>query len=152
VDVLVAIAIAVGILGVLVPVLPGLLLVAAAVGAWALANEARWLLAAVLVITAVAMAIKIAVPARTARDAASTAALAVGAAAALVGFFVVPVIGMIVGFLLGVLATEVVRLRDPGAALRATWSTARSVGIAIAVELAAAVAIAGLWVAALVAG
>jgi uncharacterized protein YqgC (DUF456 family) len=149
---LVAVAVAVGIVGVVVPVLPGLLLVAAAIGAWAVGNDAWWLLAAVVLLSAVTLGLKVALPARAARDSASTAALVVGAVAALVGFFVIPVVGMVVGFLVGVLAVELIRLRDPAGAWRATWATARSIGITMAIELAACIVMAGLWAGALLLG
>ncbi len=146
---LVGLAILIGVVGVIVPILPGLLLVAGAVGVWAVAHDVWWLLALVLALTCAAMALKFTIPARTARDAASTAALAVGAAAALVGFFVIPVVGMVIGFLAGVLVTELIRLKDPRAAWTATWATTKSIGITIAVELLAAILIAGAWVGAL---
>lgn len=151
-DVLVGAAIVVGLLGVVVPVLPGLLLVGAAIGLWAIADQAWWLLVLTVLITTVSLALKIAIPARTARDSASTAAVAVGAVAALVGFFVIPVVGMIVGFLAGVMATELVRLKDPRPAWQATWATTKGIGISIAVELVAVILMSGLWVGALLTG
>ncbi len=147
-EILVAIAILIGVAGIVVPVLPGILLISSAIGLWAIADDAWWLLAAVVALTAIALVLKIAIPARTARDNASKAALAVGAVAALVGFFVVPVVGAILGFLLGVLAAELVRLRQWSPAVRATWSTAKSVGVTMAVELAVSLLMTGLWVAA----
>jgi uncharacterized protein YqgC (DUF456 family) len=151
VEILVALAIVVGVAGVVLPVLPGILLVAAAVGIWAAAHGAWWLVAAVVVLTAAALTLKIAIPARTAQDAASTAALALGAVAALVGFFTVPVVGALLGFVVGVLVAELLRLRNLPAAWQATWATAKSLGLAMAVELGAVLLMAGLWVAALVA-
>ena len=150
-EVLVAVAILIGVVGIVVPVLPGILLISSAIALWAIADNAWWLLAAVAALTAIALTLKIAIPARTARDTASKTALAVGAAAALVGFFVVPVVGAILGFLLGVLAAELARVRQWAPALRATWSTAKSVGLTMAVELAVSLLMTGLWVAALLA-
>ena len=147
---LVGLAIAVGVVGVVVPVLPGLLLAAGAVSVWAVANEVWWLLAIVLLLATTTLLLKFLIPARTTREAASVTALAVGAVAALIGFFVVPVVGLIIGFLVGVLATETVRTRDLATAWSATVTTLRSIGLTIAVELVAVVLIAALWVAALV--
>ncbi len=146
---LVALAVLVGVVGVVVPILPGLLLVALAVAWWAAAHQAWWLLALVVALACTATAAKYALPARAARDSASTPALAVGALAALVGFFMLPVIGMIVGFLVGVLVSELIRRRDLTQAWRATRESAKAIGLGMAVELAAAIAIAGAWVAAL---
>jgi uncharacterized protein YqgC (DUF456 family) len=147
-EILVAVAILIGVTGIVIPVLPGILLISSAIAVWAVANGTWWLLAAVVALTAIALALKIAIPARAVRDSASKAALAVGAVAALVGFFVVPVVGAILGFLLGVLAAELVRLRQWRPAVRATWSTAKSVGLTMAVELAVSLLMTGLWVAA----
>ena len=148
-ELLVVLAIIIGLLGVIVPILPGVLLVAVAVGGWAVANDVWWLLAAVVVLTAISLVLKFLIPARTARDAASTTALAVGAVAALVGFFVIPIIGIVVGFLAGVLVTEMVRLKDLSSAWQATWQTTKSIGITIVVELVAVIWLAGMWLTAL---
>jgi hypothetical protein len=77
-------------------------------------------------------------------------AVAVGAVGALIGFFAIPVVGFIVGFLAGVLLAELARLREMGPAWDATWATTKGIGISIAVELAAVVAMAGMWATALV--
>jgi uncharacterized protein YqgC (DUF456 family) len=151
VEILVALAIVVGVVGIVLPILPGILLVASAIAIWAAVEGVWWLLAVVVVLAAVAVILKIAIPARTARDSASTIAMAVGAVAALVGFFVIPLVGAIVGFLAGVLITELARLRVLADAWRATWSTAKSVGLTMAIELLTALVMAGLWVSALVA-
>jgi uncharacterized protein YqgC (DUF456 family) len=150
VELLVVAAIVVGLVGVVVPVLPGLLLVAGAIGLWAAAEQVWWLLAAVVVLGALALALKVAIPARTARDSASMWAVAVGAVGALIGFFAIPVLGMIVGFLAGVLLAELVRLRALRPAWDATWTTTKGIGASIAVELAAVIVMAGLWATALV--
>jgi hypothetical protein len=149
-ELLVVAAILVGLVGVVVPVLPGLLLVAGAIGVWAAAEQVWWLLAAVVVLSALALALKVAIPAKTARDSASMWAVAVGAVGALIGFFAIPVVGFIVGFLAGVLLAELARLREMGPAWDATWATTKGIGISIAVELAAVVAMAGMWATALV--
>lgn len=149
-ELLVVAAILVGLVGVVVPVLPGLLLVAGAIGVWAAAEQVWWLLAAVVVLSALALALKVAIPAKTARDSASMWAVAVGAVGALIGFFAIPVVGFIVGFLAGVLLAELARLRAMGPAWDATWATTKGIGISIAVELAAVVAMAGMWATALV--
>jgi uncharacterized protein YqgC (DUF456 family) len=148
---LVAAGIVLGLIGVVVPVLPGLLLVSGSIGVWAWATRTWWLLAAVCVITVVVLVVKVVLPAHTARESASTWALAGGAVGGLIGFFAIPVVGMFIGFLAGVLATELVRLRAVRPALDATWATTKSLGISMALELVAALVLAGLWVAAVVA-
>lgn len=142
----------VGVVGTVVPVLPGLLLVAAAIGVWAGFNGAWWLLAVAVVVGVAVTVLKFALPARTAGEQASGWALGIGAILGLVGFFVIPVIGLPVGFVAGVLLSELVRLRDLGPAWQATWATLKSVAITMLVEFIAATILAGLWVFALVTG
>lgn len=149
-DVLVAVAIVVGLVGVIVPVVPGTLMVGAVIAVWAGVERVWWLLALVLVISAVAVTLKFVVPARAAKQAASTSALVAGALGALVGFFVIPVIGMVIGFLVGVLGAEFARRKALQPAWAATWATTKSVGLAMLVELVAVIMMAGLWVGALV--
>lgn len=149
-ELLVVAAILVGLVGVVLPVLPGLLLVAGAIGVWAIAEQVWWLLVAVVLLSAVALGLKVAIPAKAARDSASMWAVAVGAVGALIGFFAIPVVGIIVGFLAGVLLAEFVRLRQLQPAWDATWATTKSVGITMIVELVAVIGMSGLWVTALV--
>jgi uncharacterized protein YqgC (DUF456 family) len=150
VEILVAVAIIVGLVGVVVPVVPGLVLAGGAVSVWAAVEQQWWLLAIAVLLTILTTALRLAIPARTARDAASTWALAVGAVAALAGMFVIPVIGAIVGFLVGVFGTEVVRMRQLGPAWQATWTTTKSLGVTMALELASILILAALWVTAVV--
>lgn len=148
----VALAIVAGMVGVIVPLLPGSALVAIAVGGWSVANQQWWLTVAVTLLFLVALILKYAIPARATRDAASTWALGIGAALGLVGFFVVPVVGLPLGFVVGVLGTELVRLRQASMAWQATWQTIKSLGIATVVELLAVIVMAALWVTALALG
>lgn len=148
-EILVALAIVVGVVGIVVPILPGVMLIAAAVGIWAVTEQVWWLLAVVILLAIGSTVAKFAIPARATHASASTAALAIGALGALVGFFVIPVVGAIVGFLVGVLATEAYRQRDLELAAQATWSSAKSIGLTMVVEMAAALIMAGLWVGAL---
>lgn len=151
-EILVALAIIVGLVGVILPALPGLLLAAAAIALWAGFEGVWWLLGMVVLIAGGMTVLKIVIPARTARDAASTSALVVGSILALVGMFVIPVVGAIAGFLLGVFGTELVRLRHPSPAWTATWTTTKSVGLTMALELFSVLVMASLWVGALLVG
>jgi uncharacterized protein YqgC (DUF456 family) len=106
VEVLVALAIVVGVVGVIVPVLPGSVLVLGATLVWALdiATTTGWAVFAIcttfLVLGAV---VKYAVPGRRLQEAGiPTSTLLLGGVLGVVGFFVIPVIGLVVGFVLGV--------------------------------------------------
>jgi uncharacterized protein len=150
VELLVAVAIAVGLAGILVPVLPGSVLVLAAVLVWAwdVGGTTAWLVfalaAAVLVVGAV---VKYVVPNRRLKDAGIPASTQwLGAALGVVGFFVVPVVGLLLGFVLGVYLAEHHRL-GARAAWPSTWHALKAVGLSILIELAAGFVAAGVWVA-----
>ena len=142
----------VGLVGIVVPVLPGLLLVAGAGLAWALEDPSplRWAIAATLCVIAVAASIAAAVvPARRASAAgAPRSALVAGVAGMVAGFFLIPVVGALIGFPAGIYAAELARLHDGRAARATTVATLRGVGVGIAIQLAAGVVMIGVWLAA----
>ena len=149
VEVVVAIAIIVGILGVLVPVLPGSGLILGAVLVWATetGGATAWaVFAAVACLLGVGAVVKYAVPGRRLSDAgipSSTQWFGVGLA--VIGFFVVPVLGLFLGFVLGIYLAERRRL-GPGAAWPSTRRALRAAGLSILIELTAALLAAGVWV------
>ena len=152
-ELLVAVAIAVGIAGIIVPVLPGTILVLGAVLVWALdiGTTTAWTVFAVSTLLLVAgSVVKYLVPGRRLKTAGvPNRTLLVGALLGFVGFFVIPVVGMFIGFVLGIYVAE--RARVGGAlAWPSTKGALRAVGASILIELAAAVLAAGVWVAGVV--
>jgi uncharacterized protein YqgC (DUF456 family) len=149
---IVGLAIAVGIAGVVIPVLPGALLAWAAIAVWALAvgSTAGWVaLAAATLLIGGGQVVKILVPGRRLRDAGvPRQSIVVGLVGAGVGFFVIPVVGFFVGFPLGVYLEERRRLARHDAAWRSTREALRAIGVSILIELAATALAAGAWVAA----
>ena len=73
----------------------------------------------------------------------------IGAGLGIVGFFVIPVVGLLVGFVLGVYLAEYQRL-GPKAAWPSTWHALKAVGLSILIELVAGVTATFLWVAGVV--
>lgn len=149
-DVLVGLAILVGLVGVAVPVLPGLLLVWGAVLVWALFEDGsgRWaVLAAVSAIALAGQVVKYLLPGRRMQAAGiPTRTLLTGAVAGVVGFFVIPVVGAVIGFVLGVYLAE--RARLPQAAAGSSTRTAlRGVLLSVLIEFTAAALCAGTWLA-----
>lgn len=140
VDLLAALAIAVGLAGILFPVLPGSLLILAAVLFWAVevGETAGWVVFTVAtVLLATGTIVKYALPGRSMKRAGvPNSTLALGAVAGIVGFFVIPVVGLLVGFVGGVYAAEVRRV-GPEAARRTTTAALKAVGASILIELAA---------------
>lgn len=148
-EVLVALAIAVGIVGIIVPVLPGTVLVMGAILVWAieLGTTTGWVVFAVAtVLLAAGSVVKLLVPGRRLKaSGVPTRTLVVGTLLAFIGFFVVPVIGMLVGFVLGVYLAE--RARVGGAEARpSTVRALKAVGVSILIELVAAFLAAATWV------
>jgi uncharacterized protein YqgC (DUF456 family) len=147
-------AMLVGLVGILIPVLPGSLLVWAAVVVWAFAGEQSTAVrvgvaAAATALTGVALVVSTTLPARRARDEnASRWAAWIVAAGTIVGFFVVPVVGALLGGPVAIFLAETVRLRDARAGWRSAVRTLRALGAGIAIELAAAVVVIGVWLAA----
>jgi uncharacterized protein len=62
-----------------------------------------------------------------------------------VGFFVIPVVGLVVGGVAAVYLAELARLQDLGLAWRSTWAVLRGIGIGMLVELTAALLMVGVW-------
>jgi uncharacterized protein YqgC (DUF456 family) len=139
----------VGVLGVLIPVLPGLILCWLGVLLWALLGDAgagRWVV--LVVATAIAVGgtvLKYLWPGRRLKSTGvPTSTLVAGGVLGLIGFFVVPVIGLVLGFVLGVWLAERVRLGD-GRAWSSTKQALAAVGLSMLVEFGAALAVALVW-------
>jgi uncharacterized protein len=150
--VLVGVAILAGLLGVLLPVVPGLLLSWGAVLVWALVERtvAAWtVLAVATVLLAASQVVKYLVPGRRLRSAGVPwGTLAAGGVLAVVGFFLIPVVGAPIGFVGGIYGAERVRLRTHAAAWPSTVRALQAVGLSVLIELTAGLLIAGAWLAA----
>ena len=147
-ELLVGLVVLVGLVGVVVPLLPGTLLVAAAVVVWALDERSTtaWVCTAVaLALLAVGVVVKYLVPGKRLKSSGvPTSTLLLGGLLGVVGFFVVPVIGLFLGFVLGVYLSEVRRLGSQRA-WPATRAALAAVGLSVLIELAAALLAAVVW-------
>lgn len=151
---LAGLAIIVGILGVIVPILPGLVLCWLGVLAWAVFVDngaGRWaVLALVTLIAATGTVVKYLWPGRNLkRGGVPNRTLLVGGVLGLVGFFVIPVVGLVIGFVLGVWLAERVRLGDSRQAWPSTKHALKAAGLAMLIELAAGLGILVVWLAGL---
>jgi uncharacterized protein YqgC (DUF456 family) len=150
VTVLCGLAILVGIVGVVVPILPGLLLSWAAVLAWTLLVDRGWGKWVVLgVATGVALAgtvVKYAWPGRNLkRTGVPNRSLFAGGVLGLIGFFVIPVVGLFLGFTLGIWLSERIRLGSSQQAWPSTKQALKAVGLSMLIELAAGLTIGTVW-------
>lgn len=148
VDLLAGLVIAVGLVGILVPVLPGSVLVVAGVLGWAATTggAAAWsVLAVVVAVVLVGAVVKYVVPSRRLGVVGIPASTQyAGALLGLVGFFVVPVVGLVVGFVLGVYLAELRRVGSRQAG-PSTWHALKAAGLGIVIELLAGVLAAAVW-------
>ena len=147
-EIVCALVILVGLIGIIVPILPGSILILGAVLAWAVVTGGwtAWMVFAVATLfLVVANVVKYLVPGRQMKNAGvPSSTLWFGALGALVGFFVLPYVGLFVGFVGGIYLAE---HRRVGAerAWPSTKHALQAVGVSILIELAGAVLAAITW-------
>jgi len=147
---LVAVAIAVGLVGILVPLIPGSILIFAAIGVWAYVEGTTiaWVTFGVAAaILAAALLVKYLWPMKRMRRAdVRTFSLFAGAILGVVGFFVIPVVGLVVGFVLGVFLAELTLRGNSRLAWASTVHAIKGVALSVGVELAGALVATMVWV------
>ena len=140
----------VGLIGIVVPLLPGLPLVWVAVLVWA--SEAQTPAGWVVLGTATALALtgsllQYLLPGRRmAKAGVTTSSTVAGAALGVVGFFVIPVLGAFLGFALGIYLAERIKLGAHAAAWPSTKHALKAIGLSMGIELLTGLAIATTWV------
>src|SRR6476619_6895738 len=149
VDLLVGLAVLVGLVGIVVPVLPGSILILGAVLVWAAASATAvgWVVFALVTTLLVAGGIvKYAVPGRGLKAAGIPGrTLVLGGLLGIVGFFVI----LVVGFVLGVYLSELQRV-GVDAAWPSTRAALKAAGFSLLIELAAGLMAAAAWLVAAV--
>ena len=147
--VLVALVIAVGIVGIIVPLLPGILLVYVAILVWAVVehNVTAWVtLGVVTVLIGATTLIKYMWPMKRMRSAdVGTMTLLAGAVLGIIGFFVIPIVGLVIGFVLGVYLAELANRHDQRVAWTSTKHALKGVALSVGVELAGALLATAAW-------
>jgi uncharacterized protein YqgC (DUF456 family) len=138
-----------GLVGILVPGVPGSWLVWAAVLWWAL-KDPRPVAWGVLVGATVALflsqVVRWALPPRRLRTSGATPRMGVYAGVgAFLGFFLIPVLGAIPGFMAGIYVSERLRLGRHGEARAALRTAMRSGGSSVLAELFTCLLIMGAW-------
>jgi uncharacterized protein YqgC (DUF456 family) len=145
-----------GLLGVLIPGIPGPLIVWAGVLWWAMTEQTglAWVvLIGATVVLLLNQAVKWLLPTRDLRAAgAPYRTLFMAGATGIVGFFVIPVIGGPLGAIGGLYALERVRLGSHGDAWASTRTVMRAIGLSVLVELFACLLAVGAWAGAVIAG
>ena len=166
--VVVAVGVAVGLIGVVVPVLPGTVLIGLSVLVWAVVTGGTaWAVfaGAAVLLAAGQVAMYLLPGRRMTRAGIRKRTLLLGGALGLVGFFVVPVVGLPLGFVLGIFLAELLRAAPvptagatrpdgPGPlaphrtalAWSSTVTALRGVGLSVLLEGLAGTLAAGTWV------
>ena len=152
---LVAIVMVVGLAGVLLPGLPGTLLILGSGVAWAALvaddGSGRWVVVAVMAaLFVVGAVLKYALPGRQLSGQLPRSTLVYGAIGAAAGFVVLPPLGLLIGGVLGVYVAERRRLGPGAEARRSTVQVLKAVGLGILAELVAGVLMIATWVVGLV--
>lgn len=153
---LVGLVLLLGVVGVMVPGVPGTWLVWAGLMWWAVRERSDlawtlWVAATALML--LVQVVKWLLPTRRLRGAAVSPRTAVYAGTgAVLGFVLVPVVGAVPGFVGGIYLCERLRLGTHGEAWASARSVMRAVGTSVLVELFACLAVVGAWVGAVAAG
>ena len=146
---LVGVAIFVGIIGIVIPVLPGAILSLAAILIWSLEEQSAtgWIVLAVAVLLiGASQVIKYIVPERRLRESGvPRRSMLIGVVLGIAGFFLIPVVGMFVGFPLGVYLSERQRLGTHDRAWTSTKHALRATGLSILIEFIGTSLAAAVW-------
>ena len=149
VEVLVALGIVVGLVGVVVPVVPGVVLVWVAILVWGIdvGTATGWaVVTAATTVIAGGQVVKYTIPGKQLRaSGVPNRSLVIGGLVAIVGFFVVPVVGLFIGFVLGVYSSELQRV-GARMAWPSTRAALRAVSVSMLVELMSVLLATAVWI------
>ncbi len=130
--------------------LPGALLVWAAILVWSIdvGSATAWgVFAAATLFIAGGQVVKYMIPGKQLKaSGVPNRSLVAGGLLGIVGFFVVPVVGVFLGFVVGIYASEYQRV-GARAAWPSTRAALRAVGVSMLIELASALLATAAWIA-----
>lgn len=147
---LIALAMVAGLIGTALPLIPGLPVVWAAALLYGLAagfgatGTVAFTIISLLAIAGIVAGLVLP-HRRVAAGGAPRSTVLAGVLGAIVGFFVIPVIGLLIGGVTGIMLAEYRRTSDRGAAWKSTKDMVVGFGIGILAELAAGVAMVLVW-------
>ncbi len=148
-EVVVGLVILVGLTGIVVPILPGVILIFGAIAVWAFltGGAVAWTVFAIAtVLLTVSGVVKYTWPGRKLKEAGvPNRTLLLGGIAGIVGFFLIPVVGLFVGFVVGVYLSELQRLPEQRQAWESSKQAIKGVGLSMLVELLGALLAGGVW-------
>jgi uncharacterized protein len=156
VTVLCGAAILVGVAGTVIPVLPGSFLIGLGLLGWAIwggEGTTGWVVFGIgMVFVLAGMAASAVLAGRKLKQhRIPSRSVALGIVLGIAGMFIIPVVGLFVGFAAGLLLSEVQRTRNVRTAMITSWAALKATGLGILVEfglacLAASTWLVGVWV------
>jgi hypothetical protein len=148
--VVVALIMLVGLIGIVIPLLPGLLLVWVAVLIWAAETQTKagWVVFGICTVLALSgVLLQYLLPGRRmAAAGVTTSSIVTGAVFGVVGFFVIPVVGVFLGFPLGIYLAERIKAGTHAAAWISTRHALKAIMLSVGIELLTGLAITTTWV------
>lgn len=148
-DVVVGLIMLVGLVGIVIPLLPGLLLVWGAVLVWAIEAQspASWVVLGIATILALlGTLLQYLLPGRRmARAGVTTSSTVAGVGLGIVGFVVIPVVGAFLGFALGIYLAERIKLTTHAAAWPSTKHALKAIALSMGIELLTGLSIVTTW-------
>ena len=150
-ELLIGLTMAIGLIGTIVPVFPGILLVWTSGLVWTVADGGgviRWSLFALMTVLATTgLVASVRIPSQSTRSQnAPQWTLLISSTFAVIGFFVIPVLGVFIGFALGVLLSHLIETKDFSESSQQMWITVQAFGKAALIQAVCATAIVGVWV------
>ncbi|MDO5727338.1 MAG: DUF456 family protein [Bowdeniella nasicola] len=154
-DAIIALGILVGIIGAIIQVYPGFAITAIVIAIWGATVKGSWgltiLAGAIIALIAVSIGKYVLAYRQLTRQAVERSTIIMGAVGAAIGFYLLPVIGMVVGFPIGIYLAAWRKTGNSATARRQTVIAVKTVGISILVELGVTLALATWWVIAMIA-
>lgn len=149
---LIALAMLVGVIGTLLPLIPGLPIAWGAALVYGLAagfgGTGTIAFTLISVVAALGMIAAFVLPhRRVAATGVPRSTVIAGLVGGIIGFFVIPVVGLPLGAIAAVMAKETARTSDTSAAWATTKNMIVGFGLGVLLELSAALAIVAIWVA-----
>lgn len=146
---------AIGLIGTIIPILPGTTLLWITGLTWVILDGggwARWIIFAIMTaLFIISHVATIRIPTkRVNKMEPSKGSVIVACLTGIVGFFVIPVVGLPLGFIFGIFIWNLINTREFHRALRITWKTTQSFGVVTLVQMLCGIGIALLWLIGLV--
>ncbi|WP_449374327.1 DUF456 domain-containing protein [Arthrobacter psychrolactophilus] len=142
-------AIAVGVTGIIIPVLPGSILIALSLLTWALVlgSPLGWIIFGIGILFVAGGMVSSAVLTGRAMKQRSIPgrSVIIGLVLGVVGFFVIPVVGLLVGFAVGLFLSELARQKEWRPAVSSSVAALKATGLGMLAEFGLASLAAGTW-------